>query len=125
MVQSLAPWMSPQLHQLYKQRAMIKMGNTYCDRFSSHFALKPTDKGFSLTFLGLYWGLWDWKRGQLGKLQQICQLGTLWKKGNLVFDLKHFWDALQTFLHILGNFCECLGRVSVGSTVNKSDVRQI
>lgn len=32
-----------------KQRAMIKMGNTYCVRVPSHFALK---KSFSLTFQG-------------------------------------------------------------------------
>lgn len=48
----LAQWMSPQLNYFYKQRAMIKMGNTYCDRFSSHFALKTIEKGFSLTFQG-------------------------------------------------------------------------
>lgn len=31
---------------LYKQRAMIKMGNTYCERVPSHFALKTIEKRF-------------------------------------------------------------------------------
>lgn len=31
---------------------MIKMGNTYCDRFSSHFALKTIEKRFP----NLFWG---------------------------------------------------------------------
>ena len=46
------------------------------------------------------------------------------EKGNFVFDLKHFWDALQTFYTFLGrgDFCGCLGRVSVGTTVNKNDM---
>lgn len=31
---------------LYKQRAMIKMGNTYCERVPSHFAHKTIEKLF-------------------------------------------------------------------------------
>lgn len=31
---------------------MIKMGNTYCDRFSSHFALKTNEKDFPPNLLG-------------------------------------------------------------------------
>lgn len=70
--------------------AMIKMGSTYCARFSSHFALKTIEKfypklsGTLVEFVGLKWG-------QLGK-------------GNFVFDLKHFWDALQTFYTLWGTF---------------------
>lgn len=48
---------------------------------------------------------------------QVCQLGT-GEKGNFVFDLKHFWDALQTF-QTFWDFCGCWGRVSVDETVNK------
>lgn len=53
---------------------------------------------------------------------KFCQLGTV-ERGNFVFDLKHFWDALQTFYTFLGGtFVDVLGRVSVGTTVNKSDM---
>lgn len=52
------------------------------------------------------------------------------EKGNFVFDLKHFWDALQTFYTFFffffgggeGDFGGCLGRVSVNTTVNKSEM---
>lgn len=61
---------------------MIKMGNTYCDRFSSHFALKTIEKVFP---------------DLLGTLQGSVRLGSgtnwvtysrfanwgLWKKGTL------------------------------------------
>lgn len=40
-----------------------------------------------------------------------------------MFDLKNFWDALQTF-KTFWDLCGCWGRVSVGTTVNKSDVTQ-
>lgn len=59
----------------------------------------PELVGTLVEFVGLKWG-------QLGK-------------GNFVFDLKHFWDALQTFYTLWGTFCGGLGRVSV--TVNQSE----
>lgn len=53
----------------------------------------------------------------------FCQLGIVEKReGNLVFDLKHFWDALQTFYTFWGDFGGCLGRLSVGTTVDENDV---
>lgn len=64
---------------------MIKMGNTYCDRFSSHFALKTIENCFPLTSQGLYWDLWDVVKGaNWVNYSKFCQLGTV-KKGNLVF----------------------------------------
>lgn len=38
-----------------------------------------------------------------------------------MFDLKNFWDALQTF-KTFWDLCGCLGRVSVATTVNKRDM---
>lgn len=52
--------------------------------------------------------------------QKTCQLVTV-VKGNFVFDLKHR-NALQTFYTFWGDFSGCLGRVSVGTTVNKGDM---
>lgn len=43
-------------------------------------------------------GLGKW--GPAG-YSKFCQLGTV-EKGTFVFDLKHFWDALQTFYTFLG-----------------------
>lgn len=83
------------------------MGNTYCDRFSSHFAIKTTEKSFSpLTFQGhggdCGTGVW----GQLG----VDNLPTGdCGKGNFVFDWKHFWDALQTFYTFLGGLLWVFG----------------
>lgn len=54
--------------------------------------------------------------GQLGNIKDICQLGTV-EKGNFVFGLKHFWDALQTFYTFWGLLW--MFGVSVGTTVNK------
>lgn len=74
------------------------MGNTYCDRFSSHFFhSKPLKKKVFLNLTGDNSGICEnCKWGQLGNTQKIGQLGTV-QQGNFVFELKHFLDALQTF----------------------------
>lgn len=82
--------------------------------------IKKKRKSFSLTSRDSSGVCGFWKRGQLGTANlPTGDCG----KGNFVFDFKHFWDALQTFYTFLrGTFCGCLGRVSEGTTVNKSDM---
>lgn len=73
------------------------MGNTYCDRFSSHFFhSKPLKKKISLTSRGTIMGSVRIASGANWATQKIGQLGTV-QQGNFVFELKHFFDALQTF----------------------------
>lgn len=100
-----------------KQRAMIKMGNTYCVRLPSHFALKSTETCPN-SLRTYYWvcGTLNW--GELGN-KPNCQLGTV-EKGNFCVKLETLLGCFaDVFEHFWGG---CLERVSVGTTVNTSDM---
>lgn len=61
---------------------------------SNQLKLALTLRTLTTGFVGLWTGA-NWETNQTANWG-------LWKRGTFVFNLKHFWDALQTFLNISG-----------------------